>query len=237
MGPTRLDDAAEPLCCAGQLVTEQFERRDQVVADGRRQGQAHSSGEHVIGRLRGVHVIVGTNLATQAPRSERGDHLVGIHVRRRAGPGLIDVDRKLVIPAARSHLVGRGTDRLAHRRVDHPDMHGGRVDRGGGRLDVTEHVDHRRWNSPPRHREVLDRPLGLRAVERVEGHFDITKGVVLTTASMPWTSLRRSQPTAERPHSPGRRTTCRARLPTRRSPPRGWGASVAPGEGLEPTTF
>ena len=61
--------------------------------------------EHVIGALRGVHVVVGVDPLRPPGLPEQfrgavGDDLVGVHVARRARAGLEDVDREVLVELA-----------------------------------------------------------------------------------------------------------------------------------------
>ncbi len=72
--------------------------------------------EHVVGRLSHVHVIVRVDAAVVALRRTEDfggavrEHLVGVHVVRRAGARLVHVDDELVAELARQHLVSRLDD-------------------------------------------------------------------------------------------------------------------------------
>ena len=62
----------------------------------------------------GMHRAV----APSARRRQARDHLVRVHVRRRARPGLERVDRELVVVRAVGDLVGRGRDRVRDPPID-----------------------------------------------------------------------------------------------------------------------
>ena len=55
------------------------------------------------------------SLACDAFAGQRGEDLVGVHVRRGARAGLEDVDRELVVVVARGHLVAARA--RSHRRA------------------------------------------------------------------------------------------------------------------------
>src|SRR6202011_2994588 len=111
---------------------EVLERGDQRVGDLLGGGQVDSGWEHVVRRLRGVDVIVGMDLVAQLLAGEGGEDLVHVHVRRGAGPGLIPVDRELVVPPAGRDLGGDVVDGGGQAAVDH--FQAG-VLHGGGALD------------------------------------------------------------------------------------------------------
>ena len=77
-------------------------RSDHEIAVPEQQREPGRGREHVVRRLRHVDVIVGMHEAVFAarPAEEFGgtvrDHLVDVHVVRRAGAGLVDVDDELI---------------------------------------------------------------------------------------------------------------------------------------------
>src|SRR6266542_637002 len=91
--PPGLDHVVELLRLCLERGGELVEGGEQVVRDLAERGQMHSRGEDVVRRLPHVHVVVRVDIVA----GKRGDHLVGVRVRRRSGPGLEDVDRKLVV--------------------------------------------------------------------------------------------------------------------------------------------
>jgi hypothetical protein len=93
---------------------------------------------------------------------QRGDHLVGVHVRRGAGAGLEDVDRKLVVVATVGDLVRGLGDPLGEACVEQAELG---VGARGRRLEPAEPPDHRHGQGLARDREVVDRLAGLPAPE------------------------------------------------------------------------
>ena len=79
-------------------------------------------------------------------------------------PGLVDVDRELVVVAAVGDLAGGGGDRLRLRGVEQPEA---LVGLGGGELDQRQRPQEAARHALARDREVEDRPLGRGAVEGV----------------------------------------------------------------------
>ena len=94
----------------------------------------------------------------------RGDDLVGVHVRAGARAGLEDVDRELVVVLAVGDLGGRGDDRVGLLGVEQAEV---LVHLRAGALQQAERADLGALQRPERDREVLHRPLGLRAPQRV----------------------------------------------------------------------
>ena len=137
------------------------------------QREARRRREHVVGRLRHVHVIVRMHLGVRALRRAEhfrgavGEHLVGVHVVRRAGARLIHVDDELIAQLAGKNFVGGGHDGAA-------DV-GGQLARGlvGGRrgfLDEDGGGDELVRRAQAADRKIFDGPLGLDPVVRIRGH-------------------------------------------------------------------
>ena len=95
-----LDDVLKAFRLARERALELLERGQQLVLGDVQRGQVDGRGEHVVGGLAHVDVVVGVHLLA----GERGDHLVGVHVRRGARAGLEHVDRELRVVLARGDL-------------------------------------------------------------------------------------------------------------------------------------
>src|SRR5450759_1250718 len=72
---------------------ELLQCRQQLVLGDVQSGQVNGGGEHVVGGLAHVDVVVGVH----AVACEARDDLVGVHVRGGARTGLEDVDRELAV--------------------------------------------------------------------------------------------------------------------------------------------
>ena len=142
----------------GERRLERLERRQQVVGRLVERGEVHGRGEHVVGGLAHVDVVVGV----RALAGEVGDHLVGVHVRRGARAGLEDVDRELVVELAGGDAVAGGRDALGVAGVEQSELG---VDARRGGLDAPEPADHRDRDRLAGDREVADRLGGLAAPE------------------------------------------------------------------------
>src|SRR3954451_10576781 len=125
----------------------------------------HGRREHVVRGLAHVHVVVRMHVLA----GERRDDLVRVHVRRRARPGLKDVDRELVVELAVRDAVPRGCDPVGLLPVEEAEV--GVHARGSG-LDATEPARHRDRNGLAGDGEVPDSLAGFRAPEllRRGGH-------------------------------------------------------------------
>lgn len=84
-------------------------------------GDVDGGGEDVVGGLGGVDVVVGVHGAAQPGAGEVGDHLVGVHVRGGAGPGLEHVDREVGVVPAVDDLLRRGRDRVRDVLLEDPE--------------------------------------------------------------------------------------------------------------------
>ena len=87
--------------------------------------------------------------------------------------------RNCVVVLAVGDLVRRLDDRVGQRLVQ---LAAVAVHLGGGLLDEGQRPDHPAGQAQPADREVLDGPLGLGAVERIGGHFDLAERVGLDAA-------------------------------------------------------
>ena len=78
----------------------------------------HCGGDHIIGALLHVDVIIGVHRLLPAAFAggnficAAGDHLIGVHVRRSAGAGLKNIDYELRIEPALDDLAGSLLDQL-----------------------------------------------------------------------------------------------------------------------------
>ena len=101
-----LDDVLKAPRLARERALQLLERGQQLVLGDVQRGEVHGRGEHVVGGLAHVDVIVGVHLLAR----ERGDHLVGVRVRRGARAGLEHVDRELRVVLARGDLARGALD-------------------------------------------------------------------------------------------------------------------------------
>jgi hypothetical protein len=121
--------------------------------------------------------------ARQFGRTVR-DHLVGVHVARRARAGLKDVDRELIVELSFVHLAAGGEHRFDLLVRDRVLAAGGElpqiaVRHARGILDEPQGMDQIGRQRPTGDRKILDRPLRLRAVIRRRRHANVSHRVVL----------------------------------------------------------
>jgi hypothetical protein len=102
----------------------------------------------------------------RAVACERRDHLVGVHVRRRARAGLEHVDRELVVVVAARDPVGGAGDPLGQRRVEQSEVGVGARRRA---LDAAEAAHDRDGHALAGHGEVRHRLRRLAAPQLLGG--------------------------------------------------------------------
>ena len=96
-----------------------------------------------------------------------GEHLVDVHVRRRARPALQGIDDHVLVEPARDHLFAGGLNGGELRFVGPAEL----VVRPRRRqLDRAEAMHQAAMHRPPGEREILDRPQRMDAPEDVGGH-------------------------------------------------------------------
>ena len=111
--------------------------------------------------------VVAQRLAEELQRPI-GEHLVDVHVRRRARPALQGVDDHVLVEPAGDHLFAGGLDGGELRFVGPAEL----VVRPRRRqLDRAEAVYQAAMHRPPGEREILDRPQRMDAPEDVGGDF------------------------------------------------------------------
>ena len=166
-----LDDVREFIAFVVEGIGERVELGQELIEQQER-GDADRGREDVIRRLRHVDVIV----RMYARPGEIRDHLVHVHVERRAGAGLKDIDDEvlLIVLEISEELVARANDRVAGVVIHRAEV---AIGQRGGLLQVNECADERRMLAQPADRIVLHRALRLRAPKRVIGDRDLTEGV------------------------------------------------------------
>src|SRR5205823_1948332 len=124
----------------------------------------------VVAGLSSVHVVIGMS-ARDPP-----DYLVGIHVGRCAAARLENIDDEVSVVGAAGHFIGGYSD--GFREI------GGKftqlsVDLRRRALDQPQRSKESSWETESTDREILNRALGLRSVQRVGGNANLAHGVVL----------------------------------------------------------
>jgi hypothetical protein len=114
----------------------------------------------VVAALPHVDLVVGVHGALEVRARQRGDHLVGVHVRAGAGAGLEHVYRELCVVRPGDDLGGRGFDRRGDSRIEEPQAPVGARRR---LFHQRERGDEAAWHGQAADGKVLHSALGLRA--------------------------------------------------------------------------
>ena len=144
VGAADLDDRVPALRLVGQSFMHLPERGEQPLVNRSSRGDMHGRREAVVRRLALVHVVVRVDrllaaaIATKDLVGAAGDHLIGVHVRLRARPGLPDDQRELAVEIAAGDFGGGLLDRLGKLRVEAADA---RVHPRRGLLDEAQRMD------------------------------------------------------------------------------------------------
>ena len=120
MGAAGLDHMIEGFGFLGQGPGKMLESGNQLLLDRQPGGHVDRGRDHIVGGLPEINVIVGMHHLGIPGDNLRGpsrNDLVGIHVRRGAGPRLVDVQNELVVPGAGGNLLGGLGDRAGDGRV------------------------------------------------------------------------------------------------------------------------
>ena len=161
--------------CRQELLVYQVDRRD-----------VHHRRKRVVRRLPAVDIIVRMDRFLRADYAARqlnrtvGDHLVRVHVRLRAGPGLEHDERKLGVQTTVDDLLRRAHDQrhlvggqLAERAVGLSRAFLENPERANNRPSPAKPVD--------ADRKVVDRALRLRAPQTIGRDADFAERVLLHT--------------------------------------------------------
>ena len=105
-----------------------------------------------------------------------GDHLVGVHVGRGAGPGLEHVYDKLIVPDVIGDLLCRLTDRFGQLAIQQSKIG---VYFSRGTLDRAEGGDERRVSAVAADGEILHRARCLHPVIGIRGHLFLAQRISL----------------------------------------------------------
>ena len=175
--PAGLHHRPELALLGDEGCMQMLQGRDQGLLDRHRRRELQGRWDRVIGALAAIDVVVRMDRpSAQACAGEVGDHLVHVRVGRRTGPGLVDVDRELVVVLAGSDLCRGRRDRRRDLGVEEPER---RVGLRGGELDQRQRAD-----ELPRHplagdREIENGTLRRGTVERVGGDLHLAHRIAL----------------------------------------------------------
>ncbi len=207
-----------------ERVGQALERRNQLAVNRQRHGHMDRRGEHVVGALTHVHVVVrmdrlflGEAISTQELDGPIRDHFVGVHVARSARAGLKHIDRELLVELSIGHFTRRGEQGLDPRGIE-PILAGlgelaqVAIGNGGGVFHEAERMDQPRGQRPARDWKVFDGSLGGRSVVGSGRHGDIAHRVVFDAKFALHRESRKKEirlaPRARRRGPRGRRRQC-----------------------------
>ncbi len=180
MGAADLDDILEFFGFRDERGMQLFQPRQQRVTGHHPDGDMHRGREGIVGGLAHVAVVIRVHglfrphyAAQHFDRAIR-DHLIRVHVGLRAGPGLPDDQREVIVKLAVDHFSCGGGNRVADLGAHVPLVD---IDQGTGFLDDAKRADDRNGLAFPANREILDRPLCLRAPIFVGGNIQRAKAV------------------------------------------------------------
>ena len=164
-----------------------LQRRQQVLHHRELRRHADRRGDYIVGTLSQIHMVVGMHPGLAHRRGQIGDDLIGIHVGRRAGAGLVDVDREMRVVFAGCDPQRCRPDRLGHAlwQQSQPD-----IDLGGRGFDQAQRTD-----EAARHRlsgdgEVLHGALRLCPPQCLGGYAQLAHAVVFDTKWIAHAGLR-----------------------------------------------
>ena len=169
MGPTDLHDVGPGGRLRIERVAQRTDGRQEPFGELRRGGDVHRGRERVVRGLREVDVVVRVHGGLRAELAPRDldrpvrDDLVHVHVGLGARPRLPHVEGEVVVEGAGEDLVGGRDDQVRQRPVQQAAI---RVLHRGGLLEEGESAHHLHRHAVRRRiadREVMQRPLGLRA--------------------------------------------------------------------------
>ena len=126
--------------------------------------------DHVVARLAHVDVIVRMNVLARSNRFARklrapvGDDFVRVRVRARAGAGLKNVERKMVVEFSFHNLLGCRHNQRRALGIEQTEI---MIDLRGRPFDQTQRADERSGKSITAYREIEHRAVSGRAMERI----------------------------------------------------------------------
>ena len=186
MGAADLDDVGERLRLLIERPVQVAERRQQKLTDLAGRRDVHGGREGVVRGLAAVDVVVRMHqrFLAEAPTErlvgEVRDDLVGIHVRLRAGAGLPDHQRELVIVPALQDLRRGGRDGVGEARFEDAQI---LVHERGRLFHEPERMDERARHALDTDAEILHRALRLCAPVALGRDLDRSERVVLGAGS------------------------------------------------------
>ena len=133
--------------------------------------------------------LLGAHLAAENFNRAVGDHFIGIHVGLRAGPGLPDDKREMLVQLAFNDFLGCGDNRFSQFRLKALQRH---ISARGGLFDNAERPDNGVRLLFPANLEIAQGTLRLCAPVTVAGNVDRPKRIsfraLLLHSAVPFSS-------------------------------------------------
>ena len=148
--------------------------------------QVNGRGDHVVGRLAHVHGIIGMNRRPTSPHSaqpligDSRDHLVGVHVRRRAAAGLEHIEHELVVVLALGDRLSGSNNRRSELGIEQTQV---QVHPRRGLFDQAHGPDKLTRETEIADLKVTRRALSLRPVVSLGGDFHLAHRIVFCPGS------------------------------------------------------
>ena len=176
MRPSDLDDVPELFRLRFERGVQFLQRRIEAMLELFRRADVNRGRDHVIARLTHVDVIVRVDRIFRADRfagelaGAVRDYFIRVRVRARAGTGLENVEREMLVQFAFYDFFRRLNDERAPMGIEQPQI-GVRL--RGGPFYQAQGANEGSRKAIPANRKIKDRPLGGSAVERGfrDGHF------------------------------------------------------------------
>ena len=155
------------------------ERRQQARADLPGCSDGRGRRHNVVATLAAVDMIVGVHTLTQGTAGQARQHFIHVHIAAGAGTGLEHRHRKgIVVVPARDRL-RRLDNRRCQCRAQRVYLRVGLCSRG---LQQGHRVQKwRRHGASGSDLGMIERALGLRAIQRAAGHLHLAKAVCFCT--------------------------------------------------------
>ena len=183
LGPAHFQDGIEFHAFPGKGLFQGTETFVQIFQQEEYR-QFPGCGDHVVGGLSPVYLIVGMNqgiipfFPAQDLNGDVGDHLIGIYVERGAGASLDGILDELVQIFSSQDAVAGGLDGFGGCRLQGT---GPTICQGAGFLDVSQAADHGRMGGLTGNVEIFESPERLHPIIGVPGDGFRTDGITFQT--------------------------------------------------------
>ena len=181
MGATDFNHFAKGRGLFGQRRLQLLQRGTQVAVQRKRHTHVQDGRHDIVGGLPEIDIVVRVHGTLRPDGLAReltgpvGDHFVGVHVRRRARPGLKHIDRELLQPLARCDLARDLLNELTAFGWQAAQCF---VGVGAGLLNQTQRTNKTRRQAVSADGEIQDRPLSRGTKQGVVRHLHRAHGII-----------------------------------------------------------